>query len=102
MNWIQNTATRLRERLSARGLILMYHRVADPDLDPWGLRVSPEHFAEQLEVVNRYFHPLSMQDLLRHLQRAKVPNRSIVVTFDDGYVDNLQHARPLLERYDVP
>ena len=28
----------------------MYHRIAEPDLDPWGLRVSPSHFAEQLEV----------------------------------------------------
>jgi peptidoglycan/xylan/chitin deacetylase (PgdA/CDA1 family) len=80
----------------------MYHRVAEPDLDPWGLSVSPVHFAEQLEVINKYFHPLSMQDLLKQLQRGKVPNRSVVVTFDDGYVDNLLDAKPLLAQYDVP
>ena len=80
----------------------MYHRVAEPDLDPWGLSVSPEHFAEQLEVIKKYFCPLSMQELLRQLQLGKVPNRSIVVTFDDGYVDNLRNAKPLLGRYDVP
>jgi peptidoglycan/xylan/chitin deacetylase (PgdA/CDA1 family) len=102
MNLIQRATTRLRERLTARGLVLMYHRIAEPDLDPWGLRVSPEHFAEHLEVINKYFQPLSMKDLLSQLQCSKVPNRSIVVTFDDGYVDNLQHAKPLLERYDVP
>ena len=80
----------------------MYHRISEPDLDPWGLSVSPSHFAEQLDVINKYFYPLSMQEFLGHLQRGRVPNRSIVVTFDDGYVDNLLHAKPLLERSEVP
>ncbi len=80
----------------------MYHRIAEPDLDPWDLSVSPDHFAEQLAVIKKYFYPLSMQEFLGYLQRGRVPNRSIVVTFDDGYVDNLQHAKPLLERSDVP
>ena len=102
MNWIQSMVSKLGARLSARGLILMYHRIAEPDLDPWGLSVSPDHFAEQLEVINKYFHPLSMPEFIGHLECGRVPNRSIVVTFDDGYVDNLQHAKPLLERYDVP
>jgi peptidoglycan/xylan/chitin deacetylase (PgdA/CDA1 family) len=88
--------------MSARGLILMYHRISEPDLDPWGLSVSPDHFAEQLEVINKYFHPLSMSEFLGYLQRGRLPNRSIVVTFDDGYVDNLQNAKPLLERSGVP
>lgn len=102
MNRLERAMNKLIERLTARGLILMYHRVAEPDLDPWGLRVSPKHFAEQLAVINRFFHPLSMQELIKHMQRGKIPNRSIVVTFDDGYVDNLLNAKPLLEQYDVP
>src|SRR5215211_2513756 len=101
MNLIQRAA-RLKERLSPRGLILMYHRVAESDLDPWGLSVSPAHFAEQLEVIRRYFRPTSLQDLTKRHQAGKVPNRSIILTFDDGYADNLLIARSLLERYDVP
>ena len=73
MNWIQSAVTKLREKLPVRGLILMYHRISEPDLDPWGLSVSPSHFAEQLEVINKYFYPLSMQEFLGHLQRGECP-----------------------------
>jgi peptidoglycan/xylan/chitin deacetylase (PgdA/CDA1 family) len=102
MNLIERTGTKLKEMFSARGLILMYHRVSEPDLDPWGLSISPTHFNEQLEVIHKYFHPLRMQELLMHLRHGKVPNRSIVVSFDDGYADNLHLAKPLLERSGVP
>jgi peptidoglycan/xylan/chitin deacetylase (PgdA/CDA1 family) len=102
MNLIQRATTKLKERLSPRGLILMYHRVAETDLDPWGLSVSPNHFAEQLEVIKRYFHPMSLQDLLKRHRDGKVPNRSIAITFDDGYADNLHMAKPLLEHHDLP
>jgi peptidoglycan/xylan/chitin deacetylase (PgdA/CDA1 family) len=80
----------------------MYHRVAESDLDPWGLSVSPEHFAEQMAVIKRYFRPIGLQDLTKRHQSGNVPNRSIIVTFDDGYADNLHNAKPLLEYYEVP
>lgn len=102
MNIAQRAGTKFKSRISPRGMILMYHRIAEPELDPWGLSVSPHHFAEQLRVIKKYFRPLSMQELVAHLQRGKVPNRSVVVTFDDGYADNLYNAKPLLEQYDIP
>ena len=85
-----------------RGLILMYHRVAEVDSDPWGLCVSPRHFSEQLEVLTEYGTPLGLSRFIQALNRGRLPPRPIVVTFDDGYIDNLSHATPLLERYEVP
>ncbi len=92
----------LKYRVASRALILMYHRVTDLPNDPYLLAVKPKHFAEQMEVIRRHCIPMRLQDLVDALHGGKVPNRAIVVTFDDGYADNLDHAKPLLERYEIP
>jgi peptidoglycan/xylan/chitin deacetylase (PgdA/CDA1 family) len=80
----------------------MYHRVASLDADPWRLCVAPARFAEHLDVIRRSFEPTSLRRLASALARGRVPDRAVVVTFDDGYADLVEHARPLLERFDVP
>lgn len=92
----------LQKRFTSRALILMYHRVAEVELDPWSLCVSPQNFAQHLEVLRKYAHPLSLQELTQAHQSGKIPHKAVVITFDDGYVDNLHHAKTLLERYDIP
>ena len=92
----------LRNRLMARGLILLYHRVAEVQSDPWLLSVTPRHFAEQLEVLRKIGPPIRLRDLAQNLREGKCPYRPLVVTFDDGYADNLYNAKPLLERYEIP
>ena len=94
----------LRRRWAAKSAILMYHRVADPagESDPWGLCVSPAHFAEQLAVLRECGTPLTLPALARSHERGEVPQGGVVLTFDDGYADNLQVAKPLLARHDVP
>ena len=86
-------------RLANRALILAYHRIAPAETDPWSLCVSPSHFAEHLEVLRATMHPLPLRQAVA---KQRLPSRSVVVTCDDGYVDALTHAKPLLARTDIP
>lgn len=82
--------------------ILMYHRVAALALDPWGLAVDPSRFEEQIEILSRAAMPLPLSHAVRALADQTLPPNAVVVTFDDGYADNLTTATPVLERHGVP
>lgn len=83
-------------------VILMYHRIASPDMDPWGMCVAPEHFSEQLQAIKQIATPMSLVDFVRAQGTGRLPERAVVVTFDDGYIDNLEQALPILRRHGIP
>ncbi len=91
-----------RGALGPRGAILAYHRIAPVEDDCYGLCVTPEHFEQHLRVIRDRFNPMSLSDLGDSLHSGRLPDRSVCVTFDDGYSDNLLVAKPLLEAYGVP
>ncbi len=78
-------------------LILCYHRVAEGVEDPFHLCVRPGNFAAHLEEMGRTREPSTLADV-------SVPSRRprVVVTFDDGYRDNLTNALPIAESKGVP
>lgn len=79
--------------------ILIYHRVLDePDpLRPF--EVDRIAFARQLEILRRCCNILPLQEAVRRSQDGTLPRRSICITFDDGYADNVQNALPLLLKF---
>ena len=93
---------RVKSRLSNRALILLYHRVAETESDPWGLAVTPAHFAEHLEMLRGYCDVAPLEALCDKHHKSSRPRRAVVITFDDGYGDNYYNAKPLLERFDCP
>src|SRR5262245_38761050 len=99
---LRQTALWLKHRFTSQALILMYHRVTELPNDPYLLAVTPKHFAEQLEVIRRYGVPMRLLQFVEVLRAGHIPNRAVVVTFDDGYADNLYQAKPLLARYEIP
>ncbi|MFM7437544.1 MAG: polysaccharide deacetylase family protein [Snowella sp.] len=101
ISW-QKIQQKFQKRLASKALILLYHRIAQVELDPWNLCVTPDHFAEQLEVLQKYANPISLKQLVSFHRAGNIPERTVVVTFDDGYADNLHYAKPILEKYQIP
>ena len=92
----------LRARVYGGALILVYHRIGDSKGALDEISVSPENFAEHLQELRTYTHPIRLSELVQHLKEGSLPDKSIALTFDDGYVDNLYNAKPLLEKYEIP
>jgi len=92
----------VQARLLGGALILGYHRVANVRRDENEVCVTPKHFAEQMEAVSKYAHPISLRELVQCLKVGSLSPKSVAVTFDDGYTDNLYEAKPVLERYAIP
>ncbi len=82
--------------------ILMYHRVAELQHDPWGLAVSRATFGQQLAYLKHHHTPMPLDQLVEGLRSKKLPHNTVAITFDDGYRDNLVNAKPLLLRHGLP
>lgn len=89
-------------KIHPRAVILLYHRVTILDSDPQLLSVSPENFAQHLQVLNRNYQILSLKELVKKVAEDNIKHHSVAITFDDGYADNLNEAKPLLEKYGIP
>ncbi|BET68701.1 hypothetical protein ASA1KI_36190 [Opitutales bacterium ASA1] len=83
-------------------VVLVYHRVGSCALDPLLLTVSPERFDAQMRVVREHFEPIDAETFAALAVEDRLPPRAVCVTFDDGYLDNLTNAAPILERRGVP
>jgi peptidoglycan/xylan/chitin deacetylase (PgdA/CDA1 family) len=80
--------SRLRHGKTTRALVLLYHRVAEPERDPQLLAVSPAHFEEHL-------HVLASRGGAVPLRELRGRRSGVAITFDDGYADNLPAAERL-------
>ncbi len=97
-----HSARLVRSKLVKHGLILGYHRINRLSWDPFRLAVSPESFAQQLEVLQKHANVLPLHELAEARASGDIPPRSIAITFDDGYADHLSVAQPLLEHAGLP
>jgi peptidoglycan/xylan/chitin deacetylase (PgdA/CDA1 family) len=92
----------LQARFLGGALILGYHRIERLAQDEYEVCVTPQHFAEQMEILSKHAHPVSLRELVKGLKEGSVQPGSVAVTFDDGYVQNLYQAKPILEKYAIP
>lgn len=95
-----------RAQVRGGALILVYHRISPPDetpgRDPFRLCVGPESFAEQIASLSDLGTVVPLSELSERLRRGGSVKGLMCVTFDDGYVDNLRVAAPILRQHGVP
>lgn len=83
-------------------IILMYHRVLPrlpENLYESGMIVTKETFKSHLEELDRYFDIVPIDDLMDDKGSKKW---RCSITFDDGWIDNYEHAFPLLKSKKIP
>jgi len=104
---IGSRTLRFASRFAGSGVaMIMYHSVQDDPQSQFdvlgGIIHSTEVFRGQMEVLARDFNPVTLEDVLHFVKGKELPRRSVVVTFDDGYVDNHDVARGVLDRLGIP
>lgn len=99
---IKRKLIKVQNRLRPKSFLLMYHRVADLEIDPWDLAVSADNFEEQLIALKESYDVISLEELMDAKKKKKIKERSIAITFDDGYKDNFTTAFPILVKHQLP
>ncbi len=89
------------ERVAPRGLVLLYHRL-DDTADVHDLSIPSGLFEAQLQWLRTNCTLMQLDELLSTSPADAWPERPVAITFDDGYLDNLTVAAPLLSMYGVP
>lgn len=84
--------------------IVFYHRILPSgDVSIPSNSLSPEVFERQIKFLKENFNIISL-DMLSCLLRTsgKLPKKTAVITFDDGYKDIFTYAYPIMKKYNVP
>lgn len=78
--------------------ILNYHKV---DILNHSLSVSSQEFEEQMEyLAKNNYTTITPDQLMAYLKHGKeLPDKPIMITFDDGYLDNYTNAYPIMKKY---
>lgn len=86
----------------ARVPVLMYHDVLEPPEVFFDL--TPADFEAHLKtILDSGLTPISPDQLVRHLRTGvALPEKPMLITFDDGYLGHYEHVYPLLQKYQVP
>jgi peptidoglycan/xylan/chitin deacetylase (PgdA/CDA1 family) len=88
--------------------VLAYHRVVDLDAREYpyyrpNVSTTPAIFARQIAFLAENFNVIDIARLQAYItQDEPLPSHPLLITFDDGYIDNFHHAFPVLRAYNIP
>jgi peptidoglycan/xylan/chitin deacetylase (PgdA/CDA1 family) len=88
--------------------VVMFHRTLRPADPRWAscdpdYTLSEDLFAASLEFFKRHYSVVSLDEVLRARRDGSgLPPRALLITFDDGWLDNVDYAMPALQRAGLP
>jgi peptidoglycan/xylan/chitin deacetylase (PgdA/CDA1 family) len=78
----------------------MYHHVNRSQED--SISINPENFEAQIKyLAESGYKSLHLDEYFHYLKKWSIPEKLILITFDDGYGDNFMHAYPILKKYSM-
>ena len=79
---------------------MMYHHVNREPED--SISISPENFEIQIKyLAEAGYRSLHLPEFFRYLKGWNIPEKLVLITFDDGYADNYIYAYPILKKYNM-
>ncbi len=83
--------------------VIMYHLIIDDPSKVNDYTITPAMLKADLEYIkSQGYNTVVMQDLINYVKSSvPLPEKPILLTFDDGYFNNYLHAYPMLEQYDM-
>lgn len=83
--------------------VLMYHHI-ESGVSGSSVHVSPVTFTRQMEFLKIHgYRVIPLEELVRKIKhREKIHDKTVVITFDDGYLDNFKTAFPVLKKMGFP
>lgn len=89
---------------SPKLLILLYHRVLPKVVfNPFNTIVSLDTFIRHIDFLSQRYSIISMKDAIEQSVSGDIKNKKqVVLTFDDGYVDNYKTVCPILRKKNIP
>jgi peptidoglycan/xylan/chitin deacetylase (PgdA/CDA1 family) len=91
----------INTRAKDNAVILVYHHVSQST--PKATSVSPETFRQHMQYLADNHQVLPLEDVIKALQKEQpLPNKAVVITFDDGFKNIYENAHPILKSFDFP
>lgn len=84
----------------AAAVVLCYHSL---DRTGWKYGVDPAMFVRQMEYLQKKRRPVALENVIRFLAgKINLPEGAVAVTFDDGYLNVIEHGLDVLRRLKIP
>jgi len=87
---------------SLAAVILQYHHVSDKT--PASTSISPTQFEAHMQyLADNNFNVVALSDLMNSIKKQQpITDKTVIITFDDAYLDILTNAKPILDKFNYP